>query len=72
MESNARAVADKIMHEISVNEHFIEELRSNPEVALSSIGIVNTNAEEALNDMDWDAPDVAEQLEERINKLFMV
>lgn len=71
MALTAQHVADKIMNEISVNEHFVDELRSNPEIALSSIGISDHKAGEALNDMDWDAPDVAEQLKDRISKVFL-
>ncbi len=71
MSTHSQTVADKIMREISKNEHFVDELRSNPDDALSSIGINDPRAKKALNDVDWDAPDVGEQLKERTSKIVL-
>ena len=72
MAITAQAVTEKIMNEISVNEHFVDELRDNPSVALSRIGLDDVNAQKALNDVDWDAPNVSEQLQDRISKFMRV
>ena len=70
MAINAQTVTERIMNEISVNEHFVDELRNNPSVALSKIGLDDVNAKKALNDVNWDAPDVSEQLKDRISKFM--